>query len=77
MGLGVYFREDLAAILAAVDDAGTALTRARGIKDPQDAAYIAGYRAAIKAMAVSLGLPTTGARVLDMTVWTDIVEVGQ
>ncbi|MBU0492752.1 MAG: hypothetical protein KKA73_15020 [Chloroflexi bacterium] len=56
MSLGVYFREDLAAKLAAIEDAATALARERGGCDAADAAYLAGYRAALRAVAVSVGL---------------------
>lgn len=56
MGLGVYFAADLAHILRGVGEGVSLLVTQRGLQDAADTAYVAGYYAALRAVATSLGL---------------------
>lgn len=56
MGLGVWFNEDLAHVLRGAGEAVTMLIASRGLQDGTDAAFVAGYQAALRTVAVSLGL---------------------
>jgi hypothetical protein len=58
MGLGVWFSEDIAHILRGVGEGVRLLVAQRGLHDAADAAYVAGYWAALRAVATSLGLDT-------------------
>ncbi|MBU0490272.1 MAG: hypothetical protein KKA73_10930 [Chloroflexi bacterium] len=58
MGLGVFFAQDLQHAISGLDQAATDLTQAWGTNEAhaERAAYLAGYRAALRAVATSLGL---------------------
>jgi len=56
MGLGVWFSEDLTHVLRGVGEGVSLLVAQRGLRDAADAAYVAGYWAALRAVATSLGL---------------------
>jgi hypothetical protein len=67
MGLGVWFSEDLAHVLRGAGEGVSLLVAQRGLRDTadyspcarcKDAAYIAGYWAALRTVATSLGLNT-------------------
>jgi hypothetical protein len=58
MGLGVWFNEDIAHVLRGVGEGVSLLVAQRGLRDAADAAYVAGYWAALRAVATSLGLGT-------------------
>ncbi len=62
MGLGVWFSEDLIHILQGLGEGVRLLADQRGLQDATDVAYLAGYGAALRAMAVSLGLVEFGMR---------------
>ncbi|MBU0495547.1 MAG: hypothetical protein KKA73_17350 [Chloroflexi bacterium] len=70
MGLGVFFAQDLHHIITGLNDAATGLPRALGVHDAQGAAYLTGYRDALRTLSTCLGLvapfPTT-PHVLDST----------
>ncbi|MBU0493514.1 MAG: hypothetical protein KKA73_18425 [Chloroflexi bacterium] len=59
MGLGVWFSQDIAHVLRGVGDGVESLVAQRGLLDGEDAAYVAGYRAALQAVALGLGLVPT------------------
>jgi len=61
MGLGVWFSEDIAHVLRGVGEGVSLLIAQRGLRDAADAAYVAGYWAALRAVATSLGLERTVA----------------
>ncbi|MBU0493849.1 MAG: hypothetical protein KKA73_26700 [Chloroflexi bacterium] len=56
MGLGVWFREDIAHVLCGVGDGVESMVARQGLQDATEAAYVAGYRAALRAVATGLGL---------------------
>jgi len=58
MGLGVWFSEDIAHVLRGVGEGVSLLVVQRGLRSATDAAYVAGYWAALRAVAISLGLNT-------------------
>lgn len=62
MGLGVWFSEDLAHVLRGAGEAVSLLAAQRGLHGPADAAYVAGYWAALRTVATSLGLGDCGLR---------------
>jgi len=59
VGLGVFFAEDIAHILCGVGEGVSLLVAQRGLRDAADAAYVAGYWAALRAVATSFGLSQT------------------
>ncbi|MBU1749094.1 MAG: hypothetical protein KKA73_15520 [Chloroflexi bacterium] len=77
MGLGVWFREDIAHVLRGVGDGVESLVAQRGLVDSEDAAYVAGYRAALRAVATGLGLGPTEISALPArpTVWVGSLAV--
>ena len=58
MGLGVWFSEDIAHVLRGVGEGVSLLVAQRGLRGAADAAYVAGYWAALRTVATSLGLNT-------------------
>lgn len=57
MGLGVWFSEDIAHVLRGAGEGVSLVIAQRGLRDATDAAYVAGYWAALRTVATSLGLP--------------------
>ena len=58
MGLGVWFSEDIAHVLRGAGEGVSLLVAQRGLRGAADAAYVAGYWAALRTVAISLGLNT-------------------
>jgi hypothetical protein len=58
MGLGVWFSEDIAHVLRGAGEGVSLLVAQRGLKGAADVAYVAGYWAALRTVATSLGLNT-------------------
>ena len=67
MGLGVWFSEDIAHVLRGAGEGVSLLVAQRGLRGAadyspcarcKDAAYVAGYWAALRTVAISLGLNT-------------------
>ncbi|MBU0492992.1 MAG: hypothetical protein KKA73_09450 [Chloroflexi bacterium] len=56
MGLGVWFSQDIAHVLKGVGESVQSLAAQRGLQDAADVAYVAGYCAALRAVATCLGL---------------------
>jgi len=56
MGLGVWFSEDIAHVLRGAGEGVSLLVAQRGLHSAADAAYVAGYWAALRTVATSLGL---------------------
>ena len=75
MGLGVWFSEDIAHVLRGAGEGVSLLVAQRGLQSAADAAYVAGYWAALRTVATSLGLnpqavappPATDWRFADVT----------
>jgi len=60
MGLGVWFSEDLIHVLRGAGEGVRLLVDQRGLQDAADVAYLAGYWAALRTVATSLGLGEFG-----------------
>ncbi len=65
MGLGVWFSEDIAHVLRGAGEGVNLLIAQRGLRDAVDVAYVAGYWAALRTVATSLGIGDCGLRIGD------------